>query len=270
MRAGLPAANRSPMDRAGLALTVALVLAAPWLAGQAAAACELRVGWEPYAPYTYADGAGGVTGADIELVRVLADEVGCAVEFTELPWARILREVESGTLDMSTSTSWTPERTAWAWFSEPYRETEMAIYVRRGEVGRFELGRLADIAAERFRLGVITDYYYGDAFQAVAKDPHYAEWIDGATDYATNIRKLISGRIDGYLVEDVGVMAAELARLGVADEVERYPLAIEGEELRFMFSRQTVEPATVAAIDAAVERMRTDGRLRAITQRYLP
>jgi polar amino acid transport system substrate-binding protein len=258
------------MMRMSLVALIGMILLAPPSASAAEESCALRVGWEPYAPYTYADEAGEVTGADIELIRALADEVGCALEFAELPWARILREVESGTLDVSTSTSWTPERTEWAWFSEPYRETEMAIYVRRGEVERFDLQSLADIAAQKFRLGVITDYYYGDEYQALTADPRSDPWIDGATDYATNIRKLSSGRIDGYLVEDVEVMEAELARLGLTEEVARYPLPIKGEQLRFMFSRKTVDEAIVAAFDKALERMRADGRLAAITSKYLP
>jgi polar amino acid transport system substrate-binding protein len=258
------------MARMSLGLLVGLILAAPLGGPAAEPPCALRVGWEPYAPYTYADGAGQVTGADIELIRALAIEAGCTLEFAELPWARILREVESGTLDVSTSTSRTPERSAWAWFSAPYRETEMAIYVRRGEARRFHLQSLADIAEEEFRLGVVADYYYGDEYQALAQDPRYQSWIDGATDYATNIRKLSSGRIDGYLVEDVVVMEAELARLGLADQVERYPLPIVGGELRFMFSRRSVAPAIVAAIDAALERMRGDGRLAVIMSNYLP
>ena len=258
------------MRRMSPFLLVGMILAASVPGRVAEAACELRVGWEPYAPYTYSDEEGELTGADIELIRALAGEVGCTLEFAELPWARILREVEHGTLDVSTSTSWTPERTQWAWFSEPYRETEMAIYVRRGEVGRFDLKRLADIAEQEFRLGVITDYYYGDEYQALTADPRYHPWIDGATDYATNIRKLSSGRIDGYLVEDVAVMAAELARLGLTGQVERYPLPIKGEQLRFMFSRKTVDAGLVAALDAALERMRADGRLVAIMSKYLP
>ena len=258
------------MMRMGLVVLIGMILAAPIGARAAGEPCALRVGWEPYAPYTYADDTGAVTGADIELIRALADEVGCALEFAELPWARILREVENGTLDVSTSTSLTPERTEWAWFSGPYRETEMAIYVRRGEVERFELQSLADIAEQEFRLGVITDYYYGDEYQALSADPHYDPWIDGATDYATNIRKLSSGRIDGYLVEDVAVMEAELARLGLSEQVERYPLPIKGEQLRFMFSRKTVDAELVAALDDALERLRADGRLAAIMSKYLP
>jgi ABC-type amino acid transport substrate-binding protein len=65
-------------------------------------------------------------------------------------------------------------------------------------------------------------------------------------------------------------MEAELARLGLSEEVERYPLPIKGEQLRFMFSRKTVEAEFVAAIDDALARLRADGRLAAITSKYLP
>jgi polar amino acid transport system substrate-binding protein len=236
----------------------------------AAEPCTLRVGWEPYAPFTFADDQGEATGADIDLIEAIGDEIGCSVVPVELPWARIVKEVEQGTLDLSTSTSWTPEREQWALFSKPYRETEIAIYVRRGEIPRFALQELADVPEQQLRLGVIVDYYYGKALAEAASDPAFAAWLDGAPDYATNIRKLVSGRIDGFLVEDIAVMEAELERTGMSERVERYPLRIPGEKLRFMFSRKTVEPNTVAKVDATVAKMRADGRLDAITAKYLP
>jgi polar amino acid transport system substrate-binding protein len=245
------------------------VMLAP-LAALAAEPCTLRVGWEPYAPFTFADDQGEATGADIDLIKAIGDEIGCSVVPVELPWARIVREVEQGTLDVSTSTSWTPEREQWALFSEPYRESATAIYVRRGEIPRFALQQLADVPAQKLRLGVIVDYYYGEAVAEAVSDPAFAGWLDGAPDYATNIRKLVSGRIDGFLVEDIAVMEAELERMGMSERVERYPLRIPGEKLRFMFSRKTVEPDTVAKVDAAVAEMRADGRLDAIRARYLP
>jgi polar amino acid transport system substrate-binding protein len=257
------------MRRVGVAgLAWAALLTLP-LGTEAAAPCELSVGWEPYAPYTYADDDGEVTGADIDMIEAIAAEIGCSVELVKLPWARILREVENGTLDVSTSTSWTQDRSEWAWFSEPYRETEVAIYVRRGESSRFDVKNLADVPDQRLRLGVIVDYFYGKEFAELASDPDYAAWIDGAPDYATNIRKLINGRIDGLLVEDVGVMHAELERLDAIDLVERYPLRIPGQKLHFMFSRRTVDPPIVEQVDAAVARMRADGRLDAIMAKYL-
>jgi len=65
-------------------------------------------------------------------------------------------------------------------------------------------------------------------------------------------------------------MEAELARMGLSDRVERYPLRIPGEQLRFMFSRRTIEPELVAQVDAVVAQMRADGRLAAIAAKYLP
>ena len=250
-------------------LAWAAVATAP-LPAPAAEPCTLRVGWEPYAPFTFADENGEVTGADIDLIEAIAEKLGCAVVPVELPWARIVREVEQGTLDVSTSTSRTPERDQWALFSKPYRETEIAIYVRRGETPRFALQELADIPEQQLRLGVIVDYYYGEALAEAANDPGFVAWIDGAPDYATNIRKLVSGRIDGFLVEDVAVMEAELAREGMSAAVERYPLRIPGEKLHFMFSRETVEPEMVAKVDDVVAQMRADGRLDAIRAKYLP
>jgi polar amino acid transport system substrate-binding protein len=240
------------------------------LQAMAAEPCKLRVGWEPYAPFTFADEKGEATGADIDLIAAVADEIGCAVVLVKLPWARIVKEVEQGTLDVSTSTSRTAEREQWALFSEPYRETQIALYVRRGETPRFALQELADIPEQQLRLGVIVDYYYGEALAAAAADPDFAAWIDGAPDYQTNIRKLVSGRIDGFLVEDISVMEAELERSGMGERVERYPLRIPGEKLRFMFSRKTIEPELVAQVDATMAQMRADGRLAAITAKYLP
>lgn len=251
----------------GLVWAVATILAP---GAGAAPACELRVGWEPYAPFTFADEQGNATGADIEVIAAIANEIGCSTVPVELPWARILKEIEQGTLDVATSTSETEERAAWGRFSEPYREAEVAIYVRRDDIGRYDLQSLADVPAQQLRLGVIVDYYYGDAVAAEIGKPEVVAWIDGAPDYPTNIRKLVNGRIDGFLAEDVAVMDKELERMGVSDRVERYPLRIQGVELHFMFSRETIQPELVAKADAALHAMRADGRLDAIMAKYFP
>ena len=64
-------------------------------------------------------------------------------------------------------------------------------------------------------------------------------------------------------------MRSEAAALGVLDQVERYPLTIFSEDLYFMFSRASVDPALVAAINRSLAAMKADGRLKAITERFL-
>jgi len=235
----------------------------------AEAACVLRMGWEPYAVYTFADKDGNPTGVDIELIKAVAKEVGCEVTFRQLPWARMLLELENGVLDATSSTSKTPERELFAHFSEPYREAEMAVFVRRGETGKHPLKGLSSIPGAGFKLGVIAGYYYGPEFADLMEDPKFAAQVDGAADYETNIRKLLHGRIDGLLVDDVGVVTGEAKALGVEDKIERHPVRIAGDDLHFMFSRKTVDPATFEAINASLAKMIADGRVDEIVARYL-
>jgi polar amino acid transport system substrate-binding protein len=233
------------------------------------AECTLVLGWEPYAVYTFLKRGSILTGADIELIRAAAEEVGCTLQYREYGWQRILEQLKTGGIDVATSATLSPERERYAVFSVPYRRAEMAIYVRRGESGRFDIPSLQSIAGTDFRLGTIGSYEYGAPFSSLILDPAFAERIRPAADNKAALRRLVDGRVDGFLTDDVGVMVAEAKALGIEAEVERYPLSLPGQQIRFMFSRVSVDPAIVAAFDDSVERMKADGRVQAILEKFL-
>ena len=266
-----PAPARPPRVRVVLAaLVLGLVLVAASAAPATAepSGCVLRVGWHPYAIYTFEMADGTPDGADIALVRAVAKEIGCEVAFVRLPWARILLEIENGGLDVATSASQTTEREAYARFSVPYRESTTAIFIRRGEARLYPLEDLGGISAIGLRLGVIAGYVYGERYRALQSNPFFTSLIDGAADYATNIRKLVHRRIDGFLVDDAAVMSATARRLGVDHLVERHPLLMPEQTLHLMLSRVSVSAETARSIDAALDRMHADGRLTTLLDRY--
>lgn len=251
-------------------LVAMLGLAATMLVPAGAKAeCTLVLGWESYAVYTFLKSGSVLTGADIELLRATAKEVGCTLQYRQYGWQRIHEQLKTGGVDVATSATLSPERERYAYFSVPYRRAEMAIYVRRGESGRFDISSLQSIAGTDFRLGTIGSYEYGAPFSDLIRDPAFAERLRPAADYKAALRRLIDGRVDGFLTDDVGVMVAEARALGIEAEVERYPLALPAQEIRFMFSRVSVDPAIVAAFDKSLERMKADGRIRAILDRFL-
>ena len=208
-------------------------------------------------------------GADIDLMRHVADAIGCDPRFEELPWARQLLELRSEALDVAMSASWTAERAEFVHFSVPYRQSEMAIYVRAGTASLYPLGSLGDVPLIEFDLGVISGCYYGEEFEDLEKDPAFAARIDPAPDYQTNIRKLLHERIDGLLVDDVAAVRAEAQALGVLDLVEPHPLHMPGDAFHLMLGRASIDSAPVAAIDGRLEEMRADGSLAAIMARFL-
>ena len=66
--------------------------------GQSPGACNLRAGYTPYGVYTFTEQDGTASGADIDLIRALAAELGCTASFHELPWARVLLDRVDGFL----------------------------------------------------------------------------------------------------------------------------------------------------------------------------
>ncbi|TVR82136.1 MAG: hypothetical protein EA405_07355 [Rhodospirillales bacterium] len=233
-----------------------------------ASECTLRFGWEPYGLLQFIDDEGIVTGAEIELFREVADEVGCQVVLRHLPWARILLEIETGTLDLTASASRTSERLRYARFSVPYRSTEMALIVRAGEAGDYDLRTLADIGRTDFRLGVIWGYHYGEQFSRLMQEPAFAAQVEGAADYVINIQKLIHRRIDGIMVDDIAVLLGEARASRVLHQVERHPLRVAGDDLHFMFSRATVSPELVEEFNGVLLRMEADGSLARLFCRF--
>jgi polar amino acid transport system substrate-binding protein len=231
--------------------------------------CSLRVAWEPYDPFTFRASDGTITGADIELIKAVAQEIGCELSFRGMPWNRILLEIKTGAVDVTSSTSWTQERDEWAWFSAPYRRPEVALFVRKGEPRNDRLHSLADVPRIGFRVGVIEGYFLGEEVARHMADPAFAALVEGAADYAINLNKLLHGRIDGFLVDDIDVLRAEAQALGVLDAVERHPLQVEGVNLHYMFSRVSVSRDIVRAFDEALARFKADGRLDRIFQQFL-
>jgi len=247
---------------------MALILAATWMSARAAEPCALSVGWEPYGTRIYVDQKGAVTGSDIELMRTLAQEIGCTITFKQLPWTRHLLELQAGRIDVATSVRWTAERDAFGWFSDLYRHDEMALYVLRGAVGNLRLTELAALPKTGFKLGIIGGYYYGPELEALMADPAFAQQIEVASDYATNLRKLIHGRIDGVLADDVTVVIAAAKSLGLHERIEQHPLVISGNVSHLLFSKKSVTPALVAAVNARLAAMKSDGRLQRIMDQY--
>jgi polar amino acid transport system substrate-binding protein len=245
------------------------LLAAQIPAAPAKADCALRYAYDFYGVYSYTDDHGNPAGVDVDLINAVAEDIGCAASAVEMPWARVLLALENGEIDITSSASKTPERLEFAYFSEPYRNAQVAIFVRRGESERFRLASLSDIPASGFHLGIVNGYYYGPEFETLMHDSAFAGQVDGAVDYETNIRKLLLGRIDGFLVDDVGVMVSAIRTLGVENDVEQHPLAISGDEFHLMFSRKSVDTALIEAVDQSLARMAADGHLDRIINKHL-
>lgn len=96
----------------------------------------ITVGTEgTYAPFTYHDADGKLTGYDVEVTRALAAKLGVQVEFKETQWDSMLAGLKAGRFDMVANQVGlsSPERKATFDKSEPYSWSGAVLVVRRDE-----------------------------------------------------------------------------------------------------------------------------------------
>lgn len=230
--------------------------------------CELTVGWDPWEPYQFQDVDGNMRGLDIEILNSIADRAGCELEYKEGRWATLLRELQAGSIDLMTGATKTAARETFAFFSTPYRDEDFELYVRAGELGKYNSTDIVNLLDNGFRLGVTEQYVYGDTVSDLQENPKYADQFVGATIGALNYERLMDFDIDGFL-EDPFVASSYIRNKGLADEIAKHPLVVHSGKVHLMFSQTSVPQDTVERMDTALADMRADGTYQEIVEKYL-
>ncbi len=228
----------------------------------AEAPCELT--WEPYHYQPVGD---RVQGLDVDLIGAMAERAGCDLEWEQGSWASMLQLVRSGGLDLLPGATRTPEREAFARFSEPYRRESFRIHVRADEAEKWSGMSLTQLLENDFRLGLTRGYIYGEEVEQVLDDPRWADQLVEVPVGELNFLNLMDFRIDGFL-EDPFVAASIDHRRDWGVTFEALPLDVYSGDVRLMFSQTGVDMATVERFDRALLQLRESGEHQRILDRY--
>jgi polar amino acid transport system substrate-binding protein len=155
-----------------------------------------------YPPYEYIDEVGNLVGFDIELMEEIANRMGVALEWQDMPFDSLIAAVQEGKIDMSISAfNYSEERDALVDFSDPYFVTEDAFIVAEGFTGAFNQAE----DAANYRIGVqsgtvqdewVTDELIDTGLMSESNLSRYERVDQAALD-------LQVGRIDILLADDV-------------------------------------------------------------------
>ncbi|MGB3697987.1 MAG: ABC transporter permease subunit [Gordonia sp. (in: high G+C Gram-positive bacteria)] len=216
----------------------------------------LRIGTEgTYAPFSYHDPATGrLTGYDVDVAKAVAAELGMRAEFVEAPWDSLFAALSADRFDVvANQVTITPERQALYAMSTPYAVGEGVIVTRADDSS---ITSLADLRG-RTSAQTATSNWTGVARDAGAK----VETVEGFTQAITLLQQ---GRVDATVNDSIAVYAY-LAETG--DKSVKIA-ATTGQKSEQGFAAVKGSPL-IPRIDGALEKLRTDGTLAAISQRYL-
>ncbi|MBA6327609.1 amino acid ABC transporter substrate-binding protein [Colwellia sp. MB02u-6] len=228
---------------------------------------DLYVGWELWFPYQYRNSQQELVGLDFEIFNTIFAKVGYTTEYTELPWKRHLHYIKTGEMDVAMGASLSEERRRYAMFSEPYRQETVHLFVRNGQANSIKLGRLSDLTNSNYIIGIESGYYYGDEYQELMKTVEFQEHIVEVVDIEENVTLLLAGHIDGFLVDPATIKAFS-DKYKMTGEFEKHALSIYQADIHLIFSKKSVKPDVVTAINQAIGDLKKSGELDKIINKW--
>jgi len=218
---------------------LALLMALALLAAPAPARAPLRLVANFWGPYTE-NGLPG-QGRAAQLVTQLLAEAGYDTSIEILPWQRALSMTYLGQADGIVAIWSTAERQEKLLLSEPYMANRISLLHRKGALA--QVRTLADLKG--LKIGVGLGYDYSPAFQAAS-----GFYKDAAVDTLANLKKLLAGRVDAIVEDEVIVdyyRSKYAEQLPGADQLEFSPTPLMVLPLHFGVSRQRPDAEQIIA-----------------------
>ncbi|UCM59786.1 transporter substrate-binding domain-containing protein [Aeromonas hydrophila] len=229
---------------------------------------SLLVGWSSWHPFSFRDEQQQLQGLDIDLLEAIFNRAGFHANYSEMPWARVLRELEFGTIQLTMSANQTAERDLYARFTLPYRNEETVLLVRRQDKGRWqEITQLSDLLSRPdFTIGLLRDFDYGTDFRTFMQSPQMQQRLLVRLKMEPLIKLLLAGRIQGVVMDPMGLQQLNLAGLPL-DQLTPL-LDIQQTPVHLMLSRRTTTPQQLQRLDEAIRALLQSPEYGQILARY--
>lgn len=170
-----------------------------------------------YAPFefkTLVNGKDTIVGADVELAKAIADELGVKLELSSMSFDNVLSSLQTGKADIAISgLSATKERKNAYDFSDPYYETENAILVKTSNLDKFT--SISSLSGQKVAV------QKGTIEEGLSKDQLKDSKIVSLTAMGEAINELKSGQVqavdlekpvaEGYLSQNSDIALAGFA-----------------------------------------------------------
>jgi polar amino acid transport system substrate-binding protein len=222
---------------------------------------ELVVGTEAeFFPFEYATPSGEYGGFDMDLARMLAEELGVKLRVENMRFDGLIPALLAGKIDMILSgMTATPKRAETISFSEPYFETGLCLLLNRETTG--DVTSVDDLNDAKWRIAVKLGTTGDKATQErlpKAKRTSFNKEADCAQEVAT-------GRADAFVYD----------QLSVAKHHQENP-----ETTRAILTPFTKEPYAAGFrqedvelrefVSAFLRKIKGDGRYDALARKHFP
>ena len=209
-----------------------------------------------WAPWTYHDEDGNLTGYDTEVGRLIAEKLGVEAEFVEGEWDGLFAGLDSRRYDaVINGVEVTEERAEKYDFTDPYAFIRTALVVKddNEEIVSFE-----DLE------GKTTANSFNSTYMYLAQD--YGAEVKNVDTLSETIDMLLSGRVDATLNAEVSIYDYLKERPDAAIKIAA--LTEDASEVSIPIRKEEESQTLLEAINTAIAELREEGELSRLSEEF--
>lgn len=238
------------------AVTVTAAFAADELA-QIKSAGVFKVGTEgTYAPFTYHDESGKLTGFDVEIATAIAQRLGVKPEFVEGKWDGLIAGLDVNRYDaVINEVAITEARKAKYDFSDPYIASHAALIVRSDNTS---IKTFDDLKGKKSANTLTSN------FGKIATD-HGADVV-GVQGFNESIDLLTSGRVDATVNDSLSFLDFKKHKPDAKVKIVAIDNSADSDKSGVIIRKGNAD--LQVAINKALAEIKADGTYDKISQKY--
>ncbi|TJY38562.1 amino acid ABC transporter substrate-binding protein [Cohnella pontilimi] len=216
---------------------------------------KIRIGTEgTYAPFTFHDKDGKLTGFDVELAQEVAKRLGVQPEFIETKWDGMFAGLDAKRFDMvANEVSIRDDRKEKYDFSSPYIVSKAVLIVHQDNNDIKQLSDLKGKKAGQSLTSNLTDIAKSNGAKIVQTD-----------GFNQAIELLLSKRIDATIND--GLSFLDFKKQKPDAPIKVVAETADASQSAFLFNKGNQE--LVDAVNKALDEMKSDGTYLQISEKY--
>jgi len=213
-------------------------------------------------PFSYRTADGELTGIAVDMAKEAAKRIGISLEiYPDMPWKRILMNLQLGKIDLVLSAYWNEERAEKYLYSVPVVEEEIGVFVRAGS--SFPFSSFHDLKG---KLGLrVFAGSLGQEFDTYARENLEFQTV---LESGPMLKMLVLGRAD-YGIQ--GALEGEfyIEKLGLGTQVQRLPKPLVINDVHFLMNRATKCGSKIDSLNAAIIELQNSGYLSSLVAKHI-
>ena len=209
-----------------------------------------------WAPWTYHDEDGNLTGYDTEVGRLIAEKLGVEAEFIEGEWDGLFAGLDSRRYDaVINGVEVTEERAEKYDFAGPYAYIKTALVVRDDN---------EDITSFEDLDGRTTANSFNSTYMILAES--YGAEVKNVDSLSETIDMLASGRVDATLNAEVSIY--DYLTVKPNAPIKIVALTEDASEVSIPLRKEEDSASLYEAINKAIEELREEGELTRLSEQF--